>query len=60
MLSGRADRSMAARPGGCDDEAITSDLGANLSLSGARAQLQTAVQQLGASYQATYAKIGCS
>ncbi len=41
-------------------ESITSKLGSGLSLSTAKTQLSSAVQQLGTAYQQTFAKIDCS
>jgi SMC interacting uncharacterized protein involved in chromosome segregation len=40
-------------------DAIASDLGSNLSLSGAEAKLRTAADQLASSYRQTFAKVNC-
>jgi hypothetical protein len=40
-------------------EAIGSDLGSNLSLSGAETKLRSAAQQLASSYRQTFAKVDC-
>ena len=40
-------------------EAVANDLGSNLSLSGAKAQVQSAGKELASSYQQTFAKIHC-
>ena len=40
-------------------EAVANDLGSNLSLSGAKAQVQSAGKELASSYQQTFAKINC-
>jgi DNA repair exonuclease SbcCD ATPase subunit len=41
-------------------KSITSDLRTNVSVSGARAKLQAAGQELAAAYQTTFAKVDCS
>jgi hypothetical protein len=40
-------------------EAIVNDLGTDLSLSGAAAKLQSALEQLAASYKQTFAQVDC-
>jgi hypothetical protein len=40
-------------------QSIVTNLGTNLSISSAKAQLQTALQQLASAYQASFAKISC-
>jgi hypothetical protein len=40
-------------------EAVASDLGSNLSVSGAKAQLESAGKELASSYQQTFASIDC-
>jgi hypothetical protein len=40
-------------------EAVASDLGSNLSVSGAKAQVQSAGKELASSYQQTFASIDC-
>jgi hypothetical protein len=40
-------------------EAVASDLGSNLSLSGAKAQVESAGKELASSYQQTFASIDC-
>ena len=40
-------------------EAVANDLGSNLSLSGAKAQVQSAGKELASSYQQTFATINC-
>ncbi|MGZ4279432.1 MAG: hypothetical protein ACXVFK_18335 [Solirubrobacteraceae bacterium] len=41
-------------------QAVVSNVGKNLSLSNAQAQLTAAVQQLATAYQQTFAKVNCS
>ncbi len=41
-------------------ESVVNNIGTNLSISNAEAKLKTAVQQLGQSYQQTFAAINCS
>ena len=41
-------------------QSILTNLGTNLSISNAQAQLQTALQQLASAYQQSFAKINCS
>jgi chromosome segregation ATPase len=40
-------------------QSIAGDLGTNLSVSGAQAKLQTALDQLAAAYRSTFAKVDC-
>ena len=40
-------------------ESIVSSVGTNLSVSGAAAKLQTALQQLASAYQSSFAKVDC-
>lgn len=41
-------------------KSITGNLGTSLSISGGKAKLQTALQQLAAAYQSSFAKVDCS
>jgi hypothetical protein len=41
-------------------ESVVNNIGTNLSISDAEAQLKTAVQQLAQSYRQTFAAINCS
>ena len=41
-------------------EAVAGDLGSNLSLSGAKAQVESAGKELASSYQQTFASIDCA